>query len=400
MSDSLLFTPLALGCVTLPNRIIRSATYEGLGDAEGMPQPELADRYIDLRRGGAGALITGFVFVSRSGRAMQPGQCGIESDGQRAAWERIVKRVRAAPGSAPLFMQLAHAGRQTLRSVTGGAVRGASSRRCTYFREAVTPYEGAEIPGVVREFTAAARRAREAGFEGVQIHAAHGYLIHQFLSPWTNTRRDRWGDRPLFLEAVVEGVRRECGPDFPILVKLSVDEARSPGIRVPDTLATVRRLEQAGVAAVEISTGTMERALDIMRGDCPAELALRVNPLFTRLSPVWLALWKRFFLKRYVRRFIPFAENYNVPAAAAIKASVRLPVFAVGGIRTRAGMEACLAGGGLDAVALCRPLLCEPDLPLKMQSGAQDRSACTNCNLCTIYCDAPRPVRCWRQKKG
>jgi 2,4-dienoyl-CoA reductase-like NADH-dependent reductase (Old Yellow Enzyme family) len=393
MSDDSLFTPLALPRVSLPNRFIRSATYEGLGDARGVPRPELADRYIALARGGAGAIITGFVFISQAGRAMQPGQCGIDTEEKRAAWDGIARRVKAAAPDVPLFMQLAHAGRQTRRAATGRPVVGASGRRCSYFREPVRPLDGREIPVVVGEFAECARRARDAGFDGVQLHAGHGYLIHQFLSPGTNDRSDRWGDGPHFLEEIVKAVRARCGEPFPVLVKLSAEEACTPGIRVDDTALTARRLERAGVDAVEISTGTMERALTIMRGDCPVDLALRVNPLFNCRSAFWLAVWKRFRLKAYLRRFIPFTENYNVEAAARVKAGVRMPVYAVGGIRTRAGMEACL-DRGLDAVGLCRPLLAEPDLPLKLKAGAQAASRCRHCNICAILCDAPHPVRC------
>lgn len=394
MNESLLFTPPAFPRLRLANRIIRSATYEGLGGPDGMPRPELADLYASLCRGGVGMVITGFAFVSQAGRAMQPGQCGMDSDEKGLAWSAIVAKVKAVSPSTPLIMQLAHAGRQTLRSATGRTPVGASSRPCTYFREKVRALGESEVPAVAEEFAQAARRAQAAGFDGVQIHGAHGYLVHQFLSARTNTRRDRWGDGPLFLETVIAAVQARCGSRFPVLVKLSAEEQGGPGLCVEETLATVRRLERAGVEAVEISIGSMERALDIMRGGCPADLALKVNPLFNRMPRLWLALWNRFRLKAYVRRFIPFTENYNAAAAARIKAAVRIPVYPVGGIRSRAGMETCLGDQGLDAVGLCRPLLCEPDLPRLFKEGLKDRSACTNCNVCTIMCDAPQPVRC------
>jgi 2,4-dienoyl-CoA reductase-like NADH-dependent reductase (Old Yellow Enzyme family) len=397
--DVSLFDSLALRNVTLPNRMIRSATYEGMGDSRGFPGAELAELYGELARGGVGTLITGFVFVAQAGRAMQPQQCGIDTNDKVEAWRKIVAQVKEASPDVRLFMQLAHAGRQTRREATGFPVPGASSRPCSYFRQPVTELDAPGIETIATEFGDAARRAQQAGFDGVQIHGAHGYLVHQFLSPWTNRRRDRWADRPRFLEEIIRKIKTCCGARYPLLVKLSAADDNTPGLRVEDTMATVKRLELLGIDAVEISYGTMEYALNIIRGHCPVNLVLKVNPLFNRMPRLVLAFWKRFGLKRYLARLIPFSENYNVESAARIKAATSLPVVPVGGIRTKESMLSCLSRHGLDAVALCRPLICEPDLPTKLLHGLWERSACTHCNLCTVYCDAPRPLRCYRELK-
>jgi len=394
-----LFTPLALSRITLENRLFRAATYEGFGDSRGFPRPELGEFYLDLARGGVGTIITGFAFVSRAGRAMQPAQCGIDDDDKVGPWKAIVDRVKREVPSVRMVMQLAHTGRQTRRESTGLPVVGASSRQCSYFRQRVTALEDRNVETIVAEFGRAAFRARQAGFDGVQVHGAHGYLVHQFLSPWTNTRTDRWSDRPLFLEEIVRDVRRMCGDDYPVFVKLSAIDDYDPGIRVDDTIRTVKRLETCGVDAVEISYGTMEFALNIIRGRCPVDLVLEVNPLFNRIPAAVRGVWKWLRAGSYTERFIPFEENYNAAAAARIRAETSLPVIVVGGVRTLAGMRNCLISYGLDGVSLCRPLIAEPDLPLMLRNGLSDRSSCTNCNLCTIYCDSSRSLRCYRKRK-
>jgi 2,4-dienoyl-CoA reductase-like NADH-dependent reductase (Old Yellow Enzyme family) len=397
MDTDILFRPLDLRNLRLPNRIVRSATYEGLGSPDGTPRPELGDRYRELAEGGAGTIVTGFAFVSREGRAMQPGQCGIDDDAAVRPWRAVVERARAGAPDVRLLLQLAHAGRQTRRESTGLPVVGASSRRCTYFRQSVRPLDADGIRGVVRAFAAAARRARDAGFDGVQVHAAHGYLVHQFLSPETNTRTDRWADRPRLLEEIVVAIRAACGARFPVLVKLSAAEDATPGLRTGNAVETARRLAVVEVDAVEISTGSMEHALNIIRGRWPIDEALAVNPLFRRLPPLVGPLWKAFYLKRYRARLIPFAEDYNVDAAAEIRRAAGLPVIVVGGIRRAGNMVRCIAEKGLDAVALCRPLLREPDLPRRIREGTARASRCSSCNLCTVRCDAPHPVRCWAE---
>jgi len=394
-----LFTELKLRNITLPNRLVRSATYEGWGDTHGVPRDGLAACYAELARGGVGTLITGFVYPTQAGRAMQPGQCGIDSDEKIAPWGRIVEQARAASPDMKLFMQLSHAGRQTRREITGLPVVGASSRQCSYFRQRVHPLTEEEIQRIIADFAAAAHRAQQAGFDGVQVHAAHGYLIHQFLSPWTNTRKDRWGEPTLLLQEIIRAIRQACGEVFPVLVKISSGEDSPIHFDIEQVIHTVQCLDALAVDAVEISYGTMEYAVNIIRGAIPINLAMQVNPLFNQYPAIVRWAWKKFYYPSYRKHFIPFSEGYNLSAAMQIKRRTALPVIPVGGFRTPESMIDCVTTQGMDAVALCRPLICEPNLPRQLREGRFSKSKCTNCNFCTINCDSAEPLRCY-QKTG
>lgn len=390
-----LFQPLEVGSLSLANRLFRSATYEGLANEEGVPRVEGLGRvYSALARGGIGAIVTGFTAVSQEGRAMHPGQCGIDTKEKAGAWAQVLEVVRGAAPDVPVLMQLAHAGRQTRRAVTGRPLVGASSRRCTYFKDRVRSLDDARIRRIIKDFGDAALRARDAGLHGVQLHGAHGYLLHQFLSPWTNRRRDIWGERDRLCLEIVGQVRELCGPDFPLWIKLSGEEDRTPGITAEDTARTSRRLQDAGVDLIEISYGTMEWALNIIRGDRPLDEILEVNPLLSGIPRPFRPLWKALAGPLHLRRLRPFTPLYNLSAAMAVGDAVSIPVAVVGGVRTVDQALLCLSGGGLDAVGLCRPLIREPDLPAQWRKGTGTGSACNNCNLCTVYCDSGEATKC------
>ena len=145
-----------------------------------------------------GTIITGFCYISQQGKSMHPQQCGIDDDDKIAYWKKIVG-VAKEDSSVTLIMQIAHAGRQTLSSMTGLSIISPSSKRSSYFKEKPIAMNEEMIHQVIEEFGDAARRAKKAGFDGVQVHAAHGYLIHQFISPLINCRRDKWGKKSIFI---------------------------------------------------------------------------------------------------------------------------------------------------------------------------------------------------------
>lgn len=392
---STLFSPLLLKRCVLPNRLIRSATHEGMADANGAPLPMLSALYQRLARGGVGTLVTGFCAISREGRAMHPGQGAIWDDTLIMPWKSVVDAVKQENPETRLFMQIAHTGRQTLGRITGRPVMGAGPKACTYFRQKIRPMDAAAIQKAISDFAAAARRARQAGFDGVQIHAAHGYLIHQFLSPHTNTRTDAYGDRGRFLEEVVCAVRIACGPDFPLLLKVSWADDR--GLE-PDAVISALCRVAGAVDAVEVSYGTMEFALNIIRGDCPIDDLFSVNPLFSGIPGLLQTLWKHLVFPVKRRSFKPFTHGYNLSGARLLQEALSIPVIPVGGIHTPDDMAACL-DEGFPALALCRPFIAEPGFPDLLREGRWQGSRCTTCNRCAIYCDSPTPLRCHRARK-
>ncbi len=397
----MLFDPWKLPGACAPNRLWRAATYEGLAEARGYPSNELARLYAQLAAGGAGAIITGFCYVSRTGRAMQPRQCGIDADDKVAAWRAVVESVRAVGRGTLLFMQIAHAGRQTLARATDGRLLAPTSKRSPNFRARPPAMNDDEIRGAIDDFVAAAARAQRAGFDGIELHAAHGYLIHQFLSPHMNDRRDAWGtDRLAFLRAILEGVRRACGAEFPVLVKISAGDFHPHGVDAQLAGEYAARLQDLGVAALEVSCGTMDLAMNIFRGGLPIQRVFAHNPLYAT-RPGWQrALWRRFELPRMRRRLMPFREAYNLEAARVIRERSSIPLVLVGGLRSQAAMEEILKSRHADAVALCRPLIREPDLPDRMRAGLSARAACVNCNECAVMCDSTAGLRCYRKENG
>ncbi|MFZ2955743.1 MAG: NADH:flavin oxidoreductase [Candidatus Ozemobacteraceae bacterium] len=396
-----IFSPLPLKRLTLPTRILRAATFENMADPSGCVGERHGALYEALAKGGVGTIITGFSYVSRQGRALQPFQAGIAGEEHVEAWKHVIERVKKADPSCKIILQIAHTGRQTGRKATGQAVVGAGPVRCTYFLSRVHTLTEPEVAAQARVFGEACKRAARAGFDAVQIHSAHGYLIHQFLSPYTNRRHDKYGeDRALFLKEVLREARSQTS--IPIILKMSGSEDRLRAITPDLTSAYIRQIEPLNIVdAVEISYGTMEIAFNIMRGGHPLEPVLRHNHLFTRFGPAFLWLFKNIIFHWYKRRFLSFSPMYNLENAVAIKKKTNsaIPLLVTGGIRSGGQIQEILDKHCLDGVTLCRPFICEPDIVAKFRSDPRAKSLCTSCNLCTVNCDSQNPLRCYRTGK-
>jgi 2,4-dienoyl-CoA reductase-like NADH-dependent reductase (Old Yellow Enzyme family) len=399
MSEMTALQPGKIGGVELKNRIVRSATYEGRCDHSGIPDRGYGDLYAGLARNEVGAMITGFAFVSKAGRAMQPRQAGIENESKIPFYQEITSQVHRFDGR--IFVQLAHAGRQTSPRATGEEVLGVSRKKSGYFGSSPRSIGTGEALQIAEQFADAAVFAMRAGFDGVQLHAAHGYLIHQFLSPAVNDRKDAFGiDQrsqlgTRFLELIMDRTRQKCGSHFPILVKISGGDDEPRVFSEERFINLVRFLGAKGAAAIEISYGTMERPLNIFRGNTvPLEEILRYNPRYGTSRTTGRSLWKRLAARLVLSRVKPFTPTYNLPYAELAKKYSDIPIISVGGFRSGTEIESALNGGKADFISLCRPFLREPDFARRLKADGNYVSKCVSCNVCAVLCDTQNPTKC------
>ena len=389
------FTPLQLSNITLKNRLIRAATFEGMADSQGVPSAQLLESYRTLAQNEVALIISGFTYTSLQGKAMQPGQAGLDEDSKIADWKKIADQVHQY--NCLLFAQISHTGRQTIPAAIQGKVLAPSSIKCSYFRARPKSMNEQEILDCIEQYGQAARRAKLAGLDGVQVHCAHGYLVHQFFSPHTNRRKDQWGgslaNRARFALHVFKRIKELCGPTFPIIIKISAGDDRR--LRLPQVIELCQLIEQSQqVDAIEISYGTMEYAMNIFRGGLPIKAVLKHNALFRHYPEFIKKLWIKFVLPFKKRAFFPFSPTYNLQAALAIKEKVSLPIILTGGIRKIEEMEDILERG-IAGISLCRPFIRRPDFAKRLMLGQSNKSDCINCNMCTVMCDSEYPTQCY-----
>jgi 2,4-dienoyl-CoA reductase-like NADH-dependent reductase (Old Yellow Enzyme family) len=362
MTD-LLARPLLLACgATLPNRLAKAAMTEGLADAWLRATSRHERLYRTWSEGGAGLLLTGNLQVDRFDLE-RPANVAIDRSAPRTfdaeARARLQAWTRAGTVAGNhLWVQIAHAGRQSPRYVTGEPVAPSAVRLDLLGNYATPrPLTEREILDLVGRFAHAAAVARESGFTGVQVHGAHGYLVSSFLSPVTNRRTDAWGgpleNRARFLLECVRAVRRAVGRDFPVAVKLNSDDFRKGGFSHPECLQVVQWLNLESVDLLEVSGGTYEQPR-LIGFEGRADDAVPVRPS-TRAR-----------------------EAYFLDYAAAIRRVATMPLMVTGGFRSRDGMEAALGSdhdgpGDCDVIGLGRPLCWMPDLPRRLFARELER---------------------------
>jgi 2,4-dienoyl-CoA reductase-like NADH-dependent reductase (Old Yellow Enzyme family) len=369
-----LFEETRIKGMTLKNRLVRSATWEGMCDPGGRPTEKLVDYYKTLAGGGVGLIVTGFAFVSPEGKQM-PGKMGFHTDDFIDDFNRLTGTVHDAGGT--VAVQLVHAGGQASSKTAGRTPLAPSAVEVDQFPELPEAMTDADIERIVDAFGDAAARAQASGFDGVQLHGAHGYLINQFLSPLTNRRQDAYGGgiehRCRFLLDVYERVRAAVGPDYPVLIKLNAVDNLAGGLTVEDAVHAAIELDRAGIDAIEVSAGTPASGT---RG-----------PARTRINR-------------------PEREAYNLSLARRIKEAAGCPVMAVGGFRTFDTAEKAVAEGGVDYVSMARPLIRQPNLPARWKNGDREAASCISCNKCFkpgleeggIYCVVEKMER--EKKEG
>jgi 2,4-dienoyl-CoA reductase-like NADH-dependent reductase (Old Yellow Enzyme family) len=367
-----LFDRTTINGMGLKNRLVRSATWEGMCNADGRPSDKLIDCYRTLAKGEVGLIISGYAFVRPDGKQL-PGKMGIHADAFASEMKALAQTVHDEGGK--VCIQLVHAGGQTDTANAGRRPLAPSAVQVDQFPEVPREMSARDIADIVTAFGDAAGRAKAFGFDAVQLHGAHGYLINQFLSPLTNRRTDEYGgsvgNRCRFLMEVYRRVRENVGENYPVMIKLNGADFVEGGLSAEDALHAAALLDREGIDAIEVSGGTSAS------GD--------KSPVRTKIDRT-------------------DQEAYNLDLAGRIKGAVRCPVMVVGGFRSYEVAEEAVKTGRIDYISMARPLIREPNLPRRWKEGDTARARCISCNGCFrpglkeggIYC----VVEAEEKKKG
>lgn len=376
MSEALL-SEGSLGPLTTRNRLIRAGTSETMAALDGAVTNQLVGLYETLAANGVGAIFTGHLFCHPRGQYARR-QTGIHDDALIPGLRRLTGAVHRAGGL--VLGQVAHAGSQSrmdsVSTLAPSAVPNALTGR------QVPAGSPDEIEEAIAAFAAGARRAVEAGFDGVHIHGANGYLISEFLSPLTNRRADDWGGSPerraRFALEVVRAIRRAVPEGRALTMKLGMVDAPPGGLDIEESVRVAGLLVEAGLDALEVSCGVMVAASDSARQYVAVDRKRAAEDL----------LIHRLFSE-------PVEEAYFVPWARRLRASVDTTLVAVGGMRRTETMNTLIESGDADFIAMARPFIREPALAREIADGRTGRVDCTSCNLCLMH-EGHHSLRCWR----
>jgi 2,4-dienoyl-CoA reductase-like NADH-dependent reductase (Old Yellow Enzyme family) len=384
---SVLFTPKSIGGMTVKNRLVRAPTVEKLATDDGRCTSELMDLYTRLAEGGVGMIITGGAYTQRNGKGL-PRMIGFYRDEVIEGYQKLTDGLHRY--DVKVVAQLVHCGRQGPVEVVGETPIAPSAVPNVL---GVIPVAMSvrQISKTIANYTRAAERAKWAGFDGVQIHAAHGYLIHQFLSPRTNKRRDRWGgsfvNRMRFLTEIYRGIRNRLGDGYPIFLRINCSDFLPGGLGPGDAIAIARRMSSLGVDAIEPSAGTWESHFHMSRGDIPKHYWIYARAEGEEKEKIKIQL-------AAMAPEVRFQEAYLLEYAREIKKKIACPLILPGGMRTVKVMERVLLQGEADFISLCRPLIRDPEFPNLIRRDLVERSSCLNCNLCLI----DKPPVCYQMR--
>ena len=374
MKDSKLFTPVTLGPLTLRNRTIRSAAFESMCPGN-VPGPMLLDYHRAVAAGGVGMTTVAYAAVDRSGLSFD-----------RQLWMRpeIVPGLRELTDAvhregAAAGIQLGHCGNMSHKAICGCTPVGASTGFNLYSPTFVRGLRKDELPALAKAYANSVNLAREAGFDAVEVHAGHGYLISQFISPYTNHRKDEYGgtleNRMRFMDMVMEEVMHAAKDDMAVVVKMNMRDGFRGGMEPEETLQVAKRLEQSGAHALVLSGGFVSRApMYVMRGEMP------IRTMTHYMTQWWLKYSVRLFGKMMVPG-VPFKEAYFLEDALRFRREVKMPLIYVGGLVSREKIDEVL-DHGFDAVQMARALLNEPGFVNRMRREENARNACRHSNYC------------------
>ena len=390
----MLFKETVLTGFNVKNRIIRSATHDGLADGNGAPTNELIAKYERLAKGEVGCIITGYAAVSKNGVSPYPRMLKIYDDEVIGEYKKLSDAVHTH--STPIVLQIAHCGRQTSSKAIGAQKVAPSNVLHAFYPDKAKELTDSEIYSIIDDFVSAAVRAEKAGFDAVQLHGGHGYLLHDFLSPYGNRRKDKWGgsieNRCRIVQLIIKGIKEKT--NLPVWIKLSAEDNRRNGMEIDSSVKICKILEAAGCDTIEVSCGTVEDGMNTMRSKLlPMDAVFRYRELCASFPEILnkIALPAAKLINPLIKQPEPL-ENFNIANAEKIKNNVSVPVIAVGGIYDCADMERFLAEGKADFISMCRPFICEPDLVRKLRNG-QKKAACIMCNYCGLVIEK-EPTRC------
>ena len=355
-------TSKRMGSLEIKNRFVRSATFEGMATTEGLVTDRLVEFYRTLAKGGAGLIMTGYAYVHNNGKAFDK-QIGAYDDSLIPGLRKIAEVVHEEMSDCKIALQIAHCGRQS-RHLENTLAPSAIMELVT--RKMPKKMTLEEIRETIETFAQSIRRAKESGFDAVQLHGAHGYLISEFLSPYTNRRNDEYGGnlekRIRFLKDIFERSVEMVSSDFPIMIKMNGTDFLEGGLDIDEAKEIAKKLEKIGYAALEISGGMW----DVVK---------------RKKSEIG---WKPTFIPES-RVFVGTINDpaYNLPLAKAIKMVVDIPVITVGGINSLDLSNSILEEGSADFIGFSRPMIREPDLPKRWLEGrGENKVECVYCNNC------------------
>lgn len=371
--ESILFTPYKLGPVTLRNRTVRSAAFENMA-TDHNPSQMLSDYHISVARGGVGMTTLAYASIVKSGLSFR---------NQLWLREEVVPQLRAITESihkegAAASIQIGHCGNMSHRNVTGCIPVSASGGFNLYSPTFYRALTEVEIIHMAKEFGKGVKFAMEAGFDCVEIHAGHGYLISQFLSPYTNRRRDSYGgslqNRMRFMKMCMEEVLEAAGGKIAVIAKTNMSDGFKGGNGFQECLEIAKELERCGLDALVLSGGFVSKApMYVMRGAMP------IKSMTHYMSPWWLKYGVK-MVGKFMIPPVPFKEAYFLEDALKFRSELEIPLIYVGGLVSRSKIDEVL-GSGFQLVQMGRALLNSPDFVNRMKDG-EERCGCRHSNYC------------------